>query len=87
MGSLHCERTMYHFLNLFCITIICLSVLCAKGLSLEHVLDTVTKSANSITAVPLQHRLFKQLLLDVETEYWNLIPHMETRWFSITEVL
>jgi len=37
----------------------------------------VKKSANSITAAPLQHRLFKQLLLDVETEYLNLIPHME----------
>jgi hypothetical protein len=47
----------------------------------------VTKSANSITAASLQHRLFRQLLLDVETEYSNLIPHMEARWFSITEVL
>jgi len=47
----------------------------------------VTKSANSITATSLQHRLFRQLLLDVETEYLNLIPHMEARWFSITEVL
>jgi hypothetical protein len=45
------------------------------------------KAANSITAAPLQHRPFKQLLLDVETEYFNLIPHMEARWFTITEVL
>jgi len=47
----------------------------------------VTKSAHSITAAPLQYRLFKQLLLDAETEYLNLIPHMEARWFSVTEVL
>jgi hypothetical protein len=26
-------------------------------------------------------------LLDVETEYLNLIPHMGARWFTISEVL
>lgn len=62
-------------------------VLCSKILSLSHVLDPVTKIINSIKAAPLQHRLFKKLLEDNDTEYSDLLTYTEVRWLSKGKVL
>lgn len=62
-------------------------VLCSKVLSLNHVLNPITKIINSIKAAPLQHRLFKKLLEDNDTEYSDLLTYTEVRWLSKGKVL
>jgi hypothetical protein len=63
-----------------------LEILCPKLLPVKHVLGTVTNIVISIRAVPLQHRLFKQLSEDVEPAYPNVI-YTEVRWLSKGKVL
>jgi hypothetical protein len=61
--------------------------LCAKARPFEHVMNVVTKIVNSIRAAPLQHRIFKALLEDVEDKPTDLLLHTEVRWLSRGKVL
>ncbi|CAM2099956.1 unnamed protein product [Caretta caretta] len=61
--------------------------LCIEVLSLQHVMNVVIKIINSIRAKPLQHRLFKALLEDVDDKQSDLILHTEVRWLSKNIVL
>ncbi|XP_062998575.1 general transcription factor II-I repeat domain-containing protein 2-like [Elgaria multicarinata webbii] len=83
----HCQKdeTFPKFVSYHCI--IHQEALCAKVLQFKHVMDVVTKIINSIRAVSLQHRLFKALLKDVDSECSDLILHTEVRWLSKGKVL
>uniref|UniRef100_A0A8C5SPD7 SCAN box domain-containing protein n=1 Tax=Laticauda laticaudata TaxID=8630 RepID=A0A8C5SPD7_LATLA len=83
----HCQKdeTFPKFISYHCI--IHQEALCAKVLQFKHVMDVVTKIINSIRGVSLQHRLFKALLKDVDTEYRDLILHTEVRWLSKGKIL
>jgi hypothetical protein len=49
--------------------------------------DLKTRIRNSIRAVPLQHRLFKQLYEDDEAQYLYLTQYTEIRWPSKGKVV
>ncbi|XP_075768584.1 general transcription factor II-I repeat domain-containing protein 2A-like [Pelodiscus sinensis] len=58
-----------------------------KVLSFQHVMNVVIKIINSIQVKPLQHRLFKALLEDIDDKQSDLILHAEVRWLSKGKVL
>jgi hypothetical protein len=60
---------------------------CTKVIDFQHVMSVVEKIVNSIRARPLQHRLFKHLLDEIDAHYGDLILHTEVRWLSRGKVL
>jgi hypothetical protein len=50
-------------------------------------MSVVQKVVNWIRARPLEHRLFKHLLDEIEAHYGDLILHTEVRWLSRGKVL
>jgi hypothetical protein len=50
-------------------------------------MNVVQKIVNSIRAKPLQHRLFKHLLDEIDAHYADLILHTEVRWLNRGKVL
>ena len=57
--------------------------LCGKVLKYSHVMNVVVKVVNSIRGRPLQHRLFKTFLEELETlPCGDLIFYSEIRWLS-----
>ena len=61
--------------------------LAAKAIDMSHVMNVVVKIINSIRAKALQHRLFKSLLDELDSEYGDLILHADVRWLSRGKVL
>lgn len=63
--------------------------LCAQTFPREmnHVMELVIKIVNTIIAHALHHRQFKELLLEVNSEYGALLIHNEVRWLSRGNVL
>ena len=53
--------------------------LCSETIGLQHVIVTDIKVINSIRAVPLQNRLFKVLLDEVDAIHEDLILHSRVR--------
>jgi len=53
----------------------------------QHVVSVVQKIVNSIRARPLQHRLFKHLLDEIDAHYGDLISHTEVRWLNTGKLL
>lgn len=56
--------------------------LCAKSLKLKNVMDTVVKVVNLILSRGLNHRQFRQFLVDTEAEYGDLVYFSNVRWLS-----
>lgn len=57
-------------------------VLCAKSSILKEVMDVVVKSVNFILSRGLNHRQFRELLLETETHYGDLLYFSHVRWLS-----
>lgn len=56
--------------------------LCARSLKLKNVMDIVVKVVNLILSRGLNHRQFRQLLVDTEAEYGDLVYFSNVRWLS-----
>lgn len=74
-----------NFMSYHCI--IHQEALCFKDLSFQHVMNVVIKIINFIQSKPLQHRLFKALLEDVDDKQSVLILHTEVQWLNKGKVL
>ncbi|MBN3296755.1 GTD2A protein, partial [Amia calva] len=72
-------------LNYHCI--IHQQALCGKVLNMNDVMDFVVKVVNSIRSRPLQRRLFKTLLDEIDAQYGDLLLHTDVRWLSRGKVL
>lgn len=54
---------------------------------MNHVVDPVVSVVNFIRAMGLNHRQFKSLLVDLESEYSDVLYHTNVRWLSLGKVL
>ena len=61
--------------------------LCGKSLQMRKVMDIVVKTVNFIRSRGLTHRQFKSFLADMDSEYGELLYHIEIRWLSRGNVL
>jgi len=61
--------------------------LCAKVASLKTIMDVVLKSVNFILSRGLNHRPFRQLLLEAESQYGDLLYFCNVRWLSRGDML
>jgi len=61
--------------------------LCKAALNIEHVIDPVVSVINLIRARALNHRQFKAMLEDLETEHSDIIYHSSVRWLSLGKIL
>ncbi|XP_029654510.1 zinc finger BED domain-containing protein 5-like [Octopus sinensis] len=68
------------FLSYHCI--IHQHALCGKMLNFNYVMETTVKIINSIRAKPLQRRLFRLFLEQVDAIYGDLPLHCDIRWLS-----
>lgn len=62
-------------------------VLCGKHLNLSCVIEVVVSVVNFIRSRGLNHRQFREFLLEIEAEYPDLPYHTEIRWLSNGKVL
>jgi hypothetical protein len=56
--------------------------LCAKKLELPHVTVPIIKMINFLKSRALNHRQFRELLKELESEYEDVIYNTEIRWLS-----
>ena len=61
--------------------------LCAKYLEMKEVMNVVVKVVNLILSKGLKHRQFQQLLLEVDSQYSDLLYFCEVRWLSRGKML
>ena len=61
--------------------------LCNKSLQMKEVMDLVVKTVNFIRSRGLNHRQFKSFLVNMDSEYGELLYHTEVRWLSRGKVL
>lgn len=61
--------------------------LCKAALNIKHVIDPVVSMINLIRARALNHRQFKALLEDLETEHHDVLYHSSVRWLSLGNIL
>jgi hAT family C-terminal dimerisation region len=61
--------------------------LCKSVLNLKHVVDPVVSAVNFIKARGLNHRQFKSLLVELESEFSDVLYHTNVRWLSLGKVL
>ncbi|XP_025116165.1 general transcription factor II-I repeat domain-containing protein 2-like [Pomacea canaliculata] len=61
--------------------------LCKSALDIKHVIEPVISVVNIIKLKALNHRQFKSLLEDMETEYEDVLYHNNVRWLSLGKVL
>ena len=54
---------------------------------MKEVVDIVVKTVNFIRSRELNHRQFKFFLVDMDSEYGELLYHTELRWLSRRKVL
>ena len=50
-------------------------------------MDLVVKTVNFIRSHGLNHRQFKSFLVDMDSEYGELLYHTEVRWLSRGKIL
>ena len=56
--------------------------LCSKSLRMKSVMEIVVKTINYIRARGLNHRQFRKLLDEMESQYGDLLYYTEVRWLS-----
>ena len=61
--------------------------LCAKVASLKNIMDVRVKTVNFILSRGLNHRQFRQLLLEAESQYGDLLYFCNVRWLSRGDML
>ena len=61
--------------------------LCAKVASLKDVMSIVVKTVNLILSLGLNHHQFRQLLLEAESQYDDLLYFCNVRWLSRGDML
>ena len=79
------EHPLHSVMSFHCI--IHQESLCKSVLDLKHVIDPVVHVINLIRARGLNHRQFKRLLDDMESEYSDVLYHSKVRWLSLGNVL
>jgi len=81
----HLERHDNELMQFHCL--IYQENLCAKSLGFEHVMKVVISIINSTNSRSLNHRQFKDFLVDIENECGDLIFVSEIRWLSRGQAL
>ncbi|KAI6648708.1 General transcription factor II-I repeat domain-containing protein 2 [Oopsacas minuta] len=61
--------------------------LCGKSLKYQNVMDVVVKVINFIRSKGLNHRQFRTLLKELDSQYGDILYHCEVRWLSRGRVL
>ena len=61
--------------------------LCKGALNIKHVTDSIVNVVNLIRARGLNHKQFRALLEDLETEHLDVLYHSRVRWLSLDKVL
>jgi hypothetical protein len=61
--------------------------LCAKSMSMDHVMSVVIKAVNFVLSRARNHRQFRKLLDVAEAEYGDLTYFCEVRWLSRGKML
>lgn len=61
--------------------------LCAKSLRMTNVVAIIVKLVNFIRSKGLNHRQFRELLSDMESDYGDVLYHSEVRWLSRGQML
>lgn len=61
--------------------------LCAKIISMEHVMKVVVKVVNFLRAGALNHRQFREFLSDMDSQYDDVIYFTQVRWLSAGKML
>ncbi|KAI6655604.1 General transcription factor II-I repeat domain-containing protein 2-like [Oopsacas minuta] len=56
--------------------------LCPKSLRMQSVMEIVVKTVNFIRARGLNHRQFRKLLDEMDSQYGDLLYYTEVRWLS-----
>ena len=79
------EANEINFISVHCI--LHQEALCSKSLQMKEVMDLVVKTVNFIRSHGLNHRQFKSFLVDMDSEYGELLYHTEVRWLSRGKVL
>ena len=79
------EANKINFISVHCI--LHQEALCSKSLQMKEVMDLVVKTVNFIRSHGLNHRQFKSFLVDMDSEYGELLYHTEVRWLSRGKVL
>jgi hypothetical protein len=59
----------------------------SKAIEMNHVMNIVVSTVNFIRSCSLNHRQFREHLIDIEAEYGDMIYHSEVRWLSRGKVL
>ena len=62
-------------------------VLCAKSASLNDVMSLVIKDVNFILSRCLNHKPFREMLKEIDSEYGDLLYFWEVRWLSKAAML
>ncbi|KAF7685366.1 General transcription factor II-I repeat domain-containing protein 2 [Cucumispora dikerogammari] len=60
---------------------------CKAALNIKHVIDLVVGVISIIRARALNHRQFKALLEDLESEHYDVLYHNSVRWLSLGKTL
>ena len=79
------EANEINFISVHCI--LHQGALCSKSLQMKEVMDLVVKTVNFIRSHGLNHRQFKSFLVDMDSEYGELLYHTEVRWLSRGKIL
>ena len=79
------EANEINFISVHCI--LHQEALCSKSLQMKEVMDLVVETVNFIRSHGLNHRQFKSFLVDMDSEYGELLYHTEVRWLSRGKVL
>ena len=61
--------------------------MCKAKLNIKNVIDPIVSLINLIRARALNHRKFRALLEDLETEYYDIIYHSSVRWLRLNKIL
>ena len=79
------EANEINFISVHCI--LHQEALCSKSLQIKKVMDLIVKTVNFIKSHGLNHRQFKSFLVDMASEYGELLYHNKVRWLSRRKVL
>ena len=82
LNSLETEKV--NFVSVHCI--LHQKALRSKSLQMREVMDVVIKTVSFIRSRGLTHRQFKSFLVDMDSEYGELLYHTEIRWLSCGNV-